>query len=127
MSQELREKLIRKYIEAYNRFDIEGMLSMLDEEISFQNISDDEVTAFANGKEEFQALAEKSKEIFSERKQTIKSIEFSGEEVTIGISYQGVLAIDLSEDLMEGDTLYVEGCSRFRFKESKIISIEDIS
>ena len=33
-----REQLIKSYIEAYNRFDIKGMLTDLDPSIKFENV-----------------------------------------------------------------------------------------
>jgi hypothetical protein len=75
MEESAKEKLIKTYITAYNTFDIDQMLSVLDRDIVFKNISGGEVTASARGRKEFRDLAEQSRSIFAKREQRIISIK----------------------------------------------------
>jgi len=125
--KEQQKQIIENYIEAYNAFDIQGMIKDLHENIIFENITNGEVDLMTTGIEEFQTQAEKAKQFFSERKQTIESWNFDVGQVTIDISYEGILAIDLPGGAEAGDTLALEGQSEFLFNEDKIIRIKDIS
>ena len=125
--KEFQKQTIENYIEAYNVFDIVGMIKDLHIDIVFENVTNEEVDLTTKGLEEFKAQAEKAKQFFIERKQMIESWKFEGDKVTIDISYEGILAIDLPNGAMAGDTLALNGQSEFMFQNHKIISIKDKS
>ena len=127
MNLDEKRKIIQKYLEAYNKFDIEGMLSVLSDDVKFENVQNDKVNASTNGKIEFRQLAEQSKTLFSERKQIIKSIENNPQITSVKISYHGILASDLPNGMKAGEQINLEGVSEFIFSNSKICSIRDIS
>ena len=119
--------LIARYITAYNAFDIEGMLATLHPEVTFRNLSDGEVTATADGLEEFRALAERSAGFFSTRQQTLRRFERDGTEARIEVDYEAVLKQDLGPGMRAGDRLKLSGRSRFGFRDGKIAMIVDES
>jgi len=125
--KEKKIKAIENYIQAYNAFDINGMIKDFHQEIIFENITDGKVDLTTMGLAEFSDQAEKAKQYFTERKQTIDSWNFEENIVTIDISYEGILAIDLPNGAMTGDTLALKGQSEFIFQGDKIISIKDRS
>ena len=127
MNLDEKRKIIQKYLEAYNKFDIEGMLSVLSDDVKFENVQNDKLNASTNGKIEFRQLAEQSKTLFSERKQIIKSIENNPQITSLKISYHGILASDLPNGMKAGEQINLEGVSEFIFSNSKICSIRDIS
>ena len=127
MNLDEKRKIIQKYLEAYNKFDIEGMLSVLSDDVKFENVQNDKVNTSTNGKIEFRQLAEQSKTLFSERKQIIKSIENNPQITSVKISYHGILASDLPNGMKAGEQINLEGVSEFIFSNSKICSIRDIS
>lgn len=118
-------QLIERYIEAYNAFDIETMLSTLHPDITFQNISNGEVNTETQGIEAFRTLAEQSKGLFTSRKQTITHIETNESQTHIDVAFEAVLAIDLPNGLKAGETLKLQGSSEFTFRDGKIVSIID--
>ena len=122
-----REQMIQAYIEAYNRFDVEGMLVHLDENIQFENISNGEVTLSLIGKEAIRQQAEQSKGYFSERCQTITSFKHENNLCEIEVDYEAVLDIDLPMGLKKGDRIQLDGRSVFQFENDKIIALTDIS
>lgn len=127
MRRDMYQKIIENYIDAYNSFDIDRMLSDMHNDIKFENISNGEVNLATNGIEELRNQAELARPLFKERKQTITDIKFNADQVEVRIDYSGILAVDLSNDLKIGDIIELKGSSIFKFKDDKIIELKDIS
>lgn len=122
-----REKIINNYISAYNNFDIEKMLTDLDENIKFENISNDIINMTLTNLAAFREQAEQSKNIFTTRSQTITSWNHRANQTEIEITYNAVLAIDLPNGLKKGKVLNLSGKSIFTFLNDKIIELKDYS
>ena len=129
MPMENRDKknLIERFIRAYNSFDVDGMVALLHPECSFQNISGGQINASAAGISQLRELAEKSKSLFSSRKQTITSYQSEAETVTIDIDYEGVLRADLPNGLKAGERIQLKGKSVFKFRGGLIYQLTDYS
>ena len=121
------KQLVEAYIEAYNRFDVAGMLVPLHEDVVFRNVSNGEVSLTTNGKEAFRQQAKQATQYFSEREQHVTDWQVNGQQVEVAIDYTAVAAIAFPNGLKPGDTLHMQGKSVFEFADGKIISIEDIS
>ena len=128
MTDDEKRALIRRYLDAYKAFDVDGMVEPLHPDVEFKNVSDGEVSAAASGVDEFRAMAEKATEIFASRRQTITAVE-SGDEgdLSIDVTYEGTLAQDLPGGLEAGETVQREGRSTFGFADGKIARIVDYS
>ena len=122
-----KKHLVEQYISAYNRFDLDRMMSLLHPEIEFENVSQGEVNAKATGIDEFGAIAEQAKELFKSRKQTITRCDLSRNEASVEIDYEAVLAKDLPNGMKSGSTINLNGRTHFSFKDGKIFRIVDIS
>ena len=122
-----REKIITNYIDAYNNFLIENMLIDLDENIKFVNISNGVTTMTFNNLVSFKAQAEQAKNLFTTRRQTIRSWKHDDTATEIEIDYKAVLAVDLPNGFKVGDNLDMQGKSIFKFSDNKIIGLTDIS
>ena len=127
MNRQEKEQLINHYLNAYNSFDIDGMLDVLSSDIEFSNIADGEVNASASGLEEFRAIAEHGKALFSLREQTLTDYEEIEGMTSIKISYRAVLAVDLPNGMKAGQEINLKGRTEFTFENSKISAIKDIS
>lgn len=127
MKYDLYQKIIENYIDAYNSFDIDRMLSNMHDDIKFENISNGGINLTTNGIEEFRSQAEQAKQLFKERNQQITGIKFNTDQVEVLIDYRGTLAVDFSNELKAGDIIELKGNSIFRFKDNKIIELKDIS
>ncbi|HEX3006168.1 MAG TPA: nuclear transport factor 2 family protein [Bacteroidales bacterium] len=121
------QKIIEKYIKAYNSFDIDKMLTDMDDNVRFENISDGEVNLVTNNISELRIQAEQARQFFKEREQTITNYIFSDNLVEVHIDYKGILAIDFPNGLKAGDKIELKGKSVFKFKNNKIIELKDIS
>jgi hypothetical protein len=119
--------MVKKFIAAYNSLNAEGMITYLHPEIEFKNISSGVVNAHTKGIEEFRELANKSIQIFKERKQKIISYTESDDTVDVEINYQGILAVDLPNGLKAGETLTINGKSKYVFKDNLITLLVDES
>lgn len=126
ISNQEKQKIVEEYVNAYNNFDIEGMLKNLHENVVFRNISNGIVDLMTIGIDEFERQAEEAKLMFSARSQKITETEFEKDKVEVGIDYKGTLAIDLPNGLTAGNEFQLSGKSVFRFSDGKIIEIEDI-
>ena len=121
------KQLVEAYIEAYNRFDVAGMLAPLHEDVVFRNVSGGEVTLTTTGKAAFRQQAEQATRYFSQRKQRVTDWQVSGPRVEVAIDYSAVAAIELPNGLQPGDALQLQGRSVFEIEDGQIISIEDLS
>lgn len=119
--------MVEKYVEAYNSFDINGMIALLHEEIEFRNFSNGSVNVETKGIEEFREIAERSKSLFSHRCQTIVGYSFEDDKLQIEIDYEGILAKDLPNGMKAGEKIHMKGKSVFGFKNDRIVVIEDFS
>ncbi|MBN2062516.1 MAG: nuclear transport factor 2 family protein [Deltaproteobacteria bacterium] len=72
MNEDDKRSVIVRFLNAYNAFDIDGMMSVIHPDIEFKNVAGGEINATASGIDEFHKLAEQSKKLFYSRKQTIK-------------------------------------------------------
>jgi ketosteroid isomerase-like protein len=121
------KQLVETYIEAYNRFDVAGMLAPLHEDVVFRNISNGEVNLTTTGKAAFRQQAEQATQYFSEREQRVTDWQVNGQRVEVAIDYTAVAAIEFPNGLKPGDALHLQGKSVFEIENGQIISIEDIS
>jgi ketosteroid isomerase-like protein len=119
--------LVDRYIDAYNRMDVEGMLLVVHPDIEFMHISDGVVIANTRGVSDLKTLAEQSLSVFSERHQAILSFEANGTRAVAAISFRAVLASDHLNGFKVGHELTLTGRSEFEFRDGEIIKITDIS
>ena len=119
--------LIDHYIDAYNRKDIEDMLTGVHPQVEFKNISAGVVNASTNGVAELRTLAQQSLSLFSERHQKIESFELQDHVAVTTIAFRAVVAADLPNGLKKGQVLNLSGRSEFEFQDGAISKITDIS
>jgi ketosteroid isomerase-like protein len=125
--QQRREAIIRHYIDAYNRFDVEGMLRDFHPNIVFENRSGGEVNMTLEGIDAFRQQAEGATQVFSEREQQVQDITFHEDTAEVSIRYRGTLALDIPQGPQRGDRIELEGRSIFRFEGDKIVQLTDVS
>lgn len=122
-----QKDIIEEYVKAYNNFDVIGMTKNLAKDVIFESVSDGKVDLRIEGLDAFIQQAEKAKDYFTERTQTIESWEFNDAQVTIQIAYKAILAIDFPNGLKAGETLEMKGTSVFELEQGVIKSFTDKS
>jgi len=121
------EKLVDSYIEAYNGFDVPGMLACLHPDVQFEHSTNGDVTVRLDGKAAFEAQATRAAAWFSERTQHITAFRWQEEQVEAAIDYFAITATDLPNGLKAGTTLQFSGRSVFSFRDELIAFIQDFS
>lgn len=127
MNEKEKRALITRFIDAYNRFDIKMMITLVHPHIEFQNVEKGKVNASARGIDEFRTLAEQSVKLFSSRKQSVTRFKATEWGASVEVDYTAVLAEDLSNGMKSGETLRLTGRSNFTFKDGKISKLVDYS
>lgn len=126
MKDQDKRKLIHRYIEACNPFNIDGMMATVHPDIEFETIAGEEITVSNSGIKEFRQITDQAKQLFTEREQNVTKFDFAdSDKVSVEIDYNTVLALDLPNNQKAGDTLRLSGRSEFQFKDGKISSILD--
>lgn len=119
--------LVDHYVDAYNRKDVSDMLLGVHPQVEFRNISSGVTNASTSGIAELRTLAQQSLSLFSERCQTIESLEIRGSVAVATIAFRAVVAADLPNGMKKGQVLSLSGRSEFEFKDGAISKITDIS
>ncbi|MDD2853295.1 MAG: nuclear transport factor 2 family protein [Desulfuromonadaceae bacterium] len=119
--------LIQRYIEAYNRMNVDELLATVHPDVAFTNVSGGVVNASTTGISELRALALQSLSLFSERQQIIESFQCEGPKALVSVAFRAVVANDLPNGLKSGQVLNLSGRSEFEFRDGAIYKITDIS
>jgi hypothetical protein len=120
-------EVVKKFIEAYNSLDVEKMITFLHPQIEFKNISNGEENTHTNGIAEFKELANKTLDLFKERVQRIISYTEDKDTINVEISYHAIFGKDLPSGIKNGDSIDLNGKSRYVFKDGLIILLIDES
>ena len=126
-STDSQRAVIDRYLDAYNGFDVSGMLDVLHPAVAFRNVDAGRVTVETHGREEFRALAERAVTRFRSRRQTIRAYASEGARAWITVDYEGVLATALGPGMQAGDTLRLTGRSTFTFRDGLVVELVDES
>jgi ketosteroid isomerase-like protein len=121
------ETLVNSYIEAYNGFDVPGMLACLHPDVQFEHSTNGDVTVRLDGKAAFEAQATRAAAWFSERTQRVTAFRWQEEQAEAAIDYFAITATDLPNGLKAGTTLQFSGRSVFTFRDELIAFIQDFS
>ncbi|MDI6725057.1 MAG: nuclear transport factor 2 family protein [Methanobacterium sp.] len=127
MEKEEMKRIIHEYINSYNEFNVARMIKDVHENVEFRNIANGEINLELTGKNALLKQAKESVTMFKEREMKIIEQKIEGNILESKIDFRGVLAIDFPEGPKAGETIEIRGKSIFKFKEDKIILIEDIS
>src|SRR3569833_3293116 len=111
--------LIDRYIDAYNRLDVDGMLATLHPQVTFENITAGVLTVRTQGIEEFSRLAQRTLPLFARRRQTITSYSEKNDMAQAGIAFEGVFALDLPIGARAGQLIALNGRNKFHKHNNK--------
>jgi ketosteroid isomerase-like protein len=119
--------LVDKYIEAYNGFDVPGMLACLHPDVQFEHSTNGDVTVRLDGKAAFESQATRAAAWFTERTQHVTAFRWQDEQAEVGVEYFAITATDLPNGIKTGATLQFSGRSIFSFQDGLIAFIQDFS
>ena len=119
--------IVARYIDAYNRMNVQAMLDSLSNEVRFINRSNGETTNETHGIEAFRALAEQGVQLFAEREQTILDCIAIDDRAAVRIGYRAKVKTDLPNGWKAGQEIEMTGTSFFMISEGKISEVIDAS
>lgn len=119
--------LIDRYIDAYNRMDVDAMLAAIHREVIFENYTGGQLSVRTLGIEELRHLAQSSRGLFSARRQTITGYSEAEGAAHVQIFFEGTFAIDLPNGVRAGQRMAMPGRSEFRERDGLLIYIADHS
>ncbi|MGX1743934.1 nuclear transport factor 2 family protein [Bosea sp. NPDC055353] len=119
--------IIARYIDAYNRMNVQAMLDCLSGDVRFINRSNGETTNETHGIEAFRALAEQGVQLFAEREQTILDCIAIDDRAAVRIGYRAKVKTDLPNGWKAGQEIEMTGTSFFMISEGKISEVIDAS
>ena len=119
--------IVARYIDAYNRMDVQAMLDCLSGDVRFINRSNGETTNETHGIEAFRALAEQGVQLFAEREQTILDCIAIDDRAAVRIGYRAKVKTDLPNGWKAGQEIKMTGTSFFMISEGKISEVIDAS
>ena len=120
--------LIEAYLDAYNRFDIEGMLATVSDDVRFEHHSGGELSVATDGKADFEKLARVGAAMFASRQQFVtelREVGTAGDTVIADIQFHGEIADDIPDGPGAGTVIEMRGTSEFRFAAGKISRVID--
>jgi len=117
--------LLTDYIRRYNEKNIDGMLELFHDDVVFESISS--ATGYINvrGKENLRKLAEKSAEIFAERRQNVTNMVLDENSMAVEVEYWAKLAMDLPDGKKAGEEVRFRGASFFVVRDGRIGRLTD--
>ena len=119
--------IVARYIDAYNRMNVQAMLDCLSGDVRFINRSNGETTNETHGIEAFRALAEQGVQLFAEREQTILDCIAIDDRAAVRIGYRAKVKTDLPNGWKAGQEIKMTGTSFFMISEGKISEVIDAS
>ena len=119
--------IVARYIDAYNRMNVQAMLDCLSGDVRFINRSNGETTNETHGIEAFRALAEQGGQLFAEREQTILDCIAIDDRAAVRIGYRAKVKTDLPNGWKAGQEIEMTGTSFFMISEGKISEVIDAS
>ncbi|RDS81694.1 nuclear transport factor 2 family protein [Dyella monticola] len=119
--------LIDRYIDAYNRIDVDAMLATLHNEVVFENYTAGVLSVRTVGIHELRHLAESSRHLFSARHQAITRYSEVAGVAHAQIHFQGTFAVDLPNGIRAGQSMALDGRSEYRERDGLLIYVADFS
>jgi len=110
---------VSAYISAYNRYDVDGMMSPLADDVVFEHFTGDEVVVSVRGKTAFRRLAERAAAMLDDREISVLAMEEDGDTIVARVRYRG--------SPRGGPILAGEGRSVFVFRDGQILRVTDHS
>lgn len=118
--------MVRRYLDAYNRKDVAGLVSCVSDNVVFENVSNAGGTMRIEGRAAFAELAKQAATMFITREQTIRTAVVEGDRVALEVDWTGIPAIDLGP-MKAGERVQMRGASFLTITDGKLMRIVDLS
>lgn len=119
--------VIRRYLEAYNGFDVDTLVACLTEDVVFENVSGGQTSVRTQGRPAFMELARQGIAAFSAREQRVTNCIAAGSRAALRVSYRATVAADLPNGWTAGQVIALDGASFFTLRDDLIAEVVDVS
>ena len=118
--------IVQRYLDAYNRRDVAALVECVSESVVFENVSNASASTRIEGRVAFAHLAAQAAEIFTVRRQVVRTAVIAAHRVALEIDWTGTPAIDVGE-LKAGQPVHLRGASFLTIEDGKLSNIVDLS
>lgn len=125
LTTEEKRALVERTYDAFNGFDLEGVVDALHQDCSYRVIAAGQVVASAEGHDAIRAMLFHEGKHSSSRKKTVMEMFVRGERLMLEIRYSRVLAI-AEHDLKVGDIESMDGIAEVAFRDRLIAEYIEI-
>lgn len=119
-------EVVSSYINAYNRLDVDSMLSCVSDDLIFENVSNSGPSLRLEGRYAFAELARQSADAFHSRRQRVRNSVASTEGVALEIDWEGTPKVDMGS-FKAGVQVCMRGASFMTISDGKLTRITDLS
>jgi steroid delta-isomerase-like uncharacterized protein len=119
--------IVARYLAAYNRLDVAGMLACFAEDVVFENVSNAGGCMRIEGKASLGAMAEQSASAFRQRAQSVRRVIADADGIALEIMFTAVVGSDLPNGWKVGQSIQLRGASFFRLRDGLIAELIDLS
>jgi len=120
------KEIVQKYINAYNNFDIESMMSCMHTDCIFESKHNGKLTFSTKGKHSYRLICIAAKNNYIFRKQIIEGFNSKGESLEVDLYFKASLALDIPELGKKGEKIAFETKSIFEFKNGLIYKLTNL-
>lgn len=118
--------IVQRYLDAYNRRDVEALVECVSETVVFENVSNGSAPLHIDGRVAFARLAAQAAETFPVRRLVVRTAVIAGDQVALEVDWTGTPAVDLGE-VKAGERMALRGASFFTIIDDRLARIVDLS
>lgn len=119
--------LIERYVDCYNRMDVDGMLDCVSDDVIFENISNAGQSMQLKGRDSMREIAMLGMQAFSYRRQTILNLICDQASAAAEVDFTGIAAVNLPNGTQAGETVRLKGVSIFEMRDGRLTRVADYS
>lgn len=118
--------VVLRYLDAYNRMDVSGLVDCVADTIVFENVSNSAPPFRVEGKTAFAQVAAQAAEAFAIRRQAIRTAVIGESHVALELDWTGTPAVDVG-DWTAGRAVALRGASFLTIVDGRLSKIVDLS
>ncbi|MBU2117525.1 MAG: nuclear transport factor 2 family protein [Alphaproteobacteria bacterium] len=112
--------IIHRYLDVYNRRDVEALVACVSETVLFENVSNTRPSLRIDGRDAFARLAAQAAETFTLRRLEVRTAVIAGDHVAPEVDWTGTPAVDLGE-FRAGERVVLRGASFFTISGDRLV------
>lgn len=120
-------EIVRRYLDAYARRDVDAMLATFADDVVFEHLSNASPPVRTEGLAALEALARQSVGLFSARRQVVVDAVVQGDHVAVRVRFEATVAAELPNGWRAGQEIVLHGASFFTLRDGRIARLVDLA